>query len=156
LESKDKAISVICWLFTSRWSDISVSVTAIIRLPEPDQENVQLLHLRTKHLQLRRGLSLAETVTLLCDLLKHESKLMRYLSIDALMRLCIKERKYLFLSELNPSGTSFSNSLGLIILENLLLLSGRESDANVRQIIAKCLGTLLSLSLKFFDLDDCG
>jgi hypothetical protein len=117
-------------------------MTSIIRLPELDHENAQLLQLRTKYLQLKRGHSLADTVFLLCDLLKHESKLIRYLAIDALLRLCIKERKYLFLSELNPSGTSFSNSLGLIILENLLLLSGREGDANVRQIIAKCLGTV--------------
>ena len=55
----------------------------------------------------------------------------------------MKERKALLQHELHFSGTTSSNSLGLYVLENLLLLSGRESDPIVRQIIAKCLGNLM-------------
>lgn len=54
----------------------------------------------------------------------------------------MKERKSLFQYELYFSGSSTSESLGLYILENLLLLSGRESDPTVSQIIAKCLGEI--------------
>jgi hypothetical protein len=126
---------------------VQPSVSSVIRLPETGEESSTLDSLRSKFSHLQKKPSLLEQVTLSCDLLRHESKLIRYLSIDELIRLCTNKRSHLFQSELNSSGTSSSSSLGLMILESLLLLSGRESDPNLRQIIARCLGQPLAFPL---------
>lgn len=132
---------VISWLFVTRWNDILPALRTIIRLPESEHTH-QLDTIKFNFLQQKANCNLFENVVLYCELLKHESKLIRYLAVETILRLCIKERKKLFLLELNPSGTSSSSSLGLIIFENLLLLSGRENDLNVRQILGKCLGEI--------------
>jgi hypothetical protein len=140
-KARETAIKLMRDLFLTRKVDIAAAVKNIPYIPDiPDLREVRLFH--EKQLS---GMTLDETLRVLCSLLQHDFSFVRMIVLKKICTVFVENRGQIFsvLSGGELKDAVFvlpRNSSLRLLLQELLQLCARETDAEVIEKCSRCLG----------------
>lgn len=140
-ETQRLAVGIIKHLFIDMRENIQKYIQSVAYIPNvPELKTVFDLHQ-----QEVRGLSLEQSLRLLCDMLSHASAHVRYVAVNRLTIACRENKEQLHRvleSTTNSSATTATEHIVSMMLQSLLRLCAHEQDGRVQAACARCFGEL--------------
>lgn len=143
LGARSSAIKILRNLFLKRMKDIEHSIRNIPYIPDV----AQLRSVDNEHNKEMKELTLDGRLRLLCQLLRHDSSFVRHIALKKLYSIFVSRRAQISSmvcgDDAGMSGGVYvlpTQSSISLLLQELLHLCSKESDAGVIEMCAKCLG----------------